>query len=700
MPEHNASARRGHLRAAALVSLALLTACGSMTAPPPDPAPAPAAQVGPVQIDHDQIDHVRLDRMGGDVWAFEQRVSGTAPPGCGEVEIERDGVRLRAPVEAGRFAIDVPLAPGANTVDASCSEPPADTEGEAAGAGTARAIYQVRLPAAPRAEAQVTLTDGALVLEGDRSRPNQATEAALVSLRWQDDEGNPAPLRSAAGERLSSAMGARVVLRTPAVDGEYVVWLDVRDASGLEDRAGVYFVVEDGRPRLVDRARENPAWVDDAVLYGVVPFLFGEPAFEAVTRRLPQLVELGVTTLWLSPSFASPDGDYGYAVDDYFAVREGWGSTESFRRLVDAAHEAGLRVILDFVPNHSSDEHAYFAHAQAHGARSPYYAFYERDEEGRPQHYFDWENLPNLDYDNPEVRRWMTEAFSYWVRELDVDGFRVDASWGVHERAPDFFAELRRELVRIEPELLLVAEASARRAEYFEGGFDVAYDWTSEVGQWAWKDVFEGETADVDALRAALTADGQGFSADAKVLRFLDNNDTGERFSTRHGPGLERVAAAMLLTLPGLPALFTGQELGLAYHPYQQEAPLELTPDPAREARYRRLIRLRRDEPALRRGRMVLLDVEPDANVLAYVRLPDARAAEEGARPVLVALNFSDGSVDAQMTLPASLRGVPFEDAARLLGAGRKSRRAAGDLTVRLPPHDATVWRLGASSAR
>ena len=171
-------------------------------------------------------------------------------------------------------------------------------------------------------------------------------------------------------------------------------------------------------------------------------------------------------------------------------------------------------------------EHPYFQHALQHGKASPYYDFYDRDDQGNYTYYFNWTHLPNLNYDNPQVRRWMAEALSYWIREFDVDGYRVDAIWGVKQRRPDFWPEMRAELQRIKPDILLIAEASARDPYYVQQGFDAAYDWTDELGHWAWENVFEEPTGIAQRLHAALTNDGKGYGPDSLIFRFLNNNDT------------------------------------------------------------------------------------------------------------------------------------------------------------------------------
>jgi glycosidase len=309
---------------------------------------------------------------------------------------------------------------------------------------------------------------------------------------------------------------------------------------------------------------------------------------------------------------------------------------------------------MDFVPNHTSNEHPYFKDTLEKGQNSPYWDFYDRDENGDYTYYFDWTHLPNLNYDNPEVRRMMLEAFSHWVREFDVDGFRVDACWGVQQRRPDFWPEWRRELKRIKPDLLLLAEASARDPYNFENGFDAAYDWTEDLGRWAWGG-FWGEQAEkvearhlVERLKNALLNEPEGYHPDALIFRFLNNNDTGTRFIQTHGEPLTRVATALLLTLPGIPCIYTGDEAGQWFRPY-----FDVTPISFRE-RYRglrdyhkKLIALRKEIPSLHSRLWQLLETGPADQVLAYLRF-----LEGNTEPVLIVLNFSEEPAQTAVSLP------------------------------------------------
>ena len=134
----------------------------------------------------------------------------------------------------------------------------------------------------------------------------------------------------------------------------------------------------------------------------------------------------------------------------------------------------------------------------------------------------------------------MLEAFSYWVREFDVAGFRVDVAWGVRERKPEFWPRWRREMKRIKPDVLLLAESSTRDPYYFDNGYDAAYDWTSAVGEWAWELAWDSKSLITYNLHSALTNNDQGFHPDALIFRFLNNNDTGDRFITQHGEEILR----------------------------------------------------------------------------------------------------------------------------------------------------------------
>ncbi|AUX23224.1 alpha amylase [Sorangium cellulosum] len=608
--------------------------------------------------------------MAGDaeVWAFSARIQGAlVGPGTLErcvVQVGND--TLPAAVDRQRLSADVPLREGENVIFANCRE---KSGGELR---SPRVRYRVMLRDAPRAHARAARAGDRLVLDAAGSEPAERSRAEIVAFDWHRLRKGAPPEHVGRGPRLD--------LPAPDAGAPALYELRVRDARGRSDAARA------AAPREGQGAAGAPAWIDEAVVYGVVPPFFGSPPLSSVRAALPTLERLGVTAIWLSPIFAAPRGDFGYAVTDYFTVRGDYGTEEDLKELIDDAHRRDLRVLLDLVPNHSSAEHPYFLEAEQSKGRHHYFSFYDRDDEGEPTHYFDWEHLPNLNYDNAEVERWMREVSLHWVRRFGIDGYRVDAAWGIKERRPDFWPAWAAELRRVNPELLLVAEASARDPYYVRHGFDAAYDWTEQLGRWAWEGVFASPRGIAARLDAALAEAARSTPRPERTLRFINNNDTGARFITRHGPGLTRVAAAALLTLPGIPCIYSFDEIGAEYEPYAGLTPVAR---PARDdllRHYERLIRLRRSTPALRSPGLLTVHAGPDDEVLAYLRYADG---EPGF--ALVVLNFSDQPVSERLVVPE-----PFARRARgglrerLSGAA--ARLDAGALALDIAPWDVRIF--------
>lgn len=416
------------------------------------------------------------------------------------------------------------------------------------------------------------------------------------------------------------------------------------------------------------------------VAYGVVPPLFGsDHPLEAVTDQLDELDRLGVDALWLSPIQATDDeGQISYGSTDYFSIREDFGSPEDLKKLVHEAHERGMKVLLDFAPNHVSVEHEFYQDVLDRGTESPYYDWFDRDENGNVTCYFDWDNLINLNYSNPDVQKLVTDAFEHWVKEYDVDGYRVDAAWGPAERNPQFWGKLNERLKALKPDIFLLAEAGARDPYYVENGFDAAYDWGETIGRWSWADVFDKEDQIGRRLHEALTA--ASGTPPGQVARFINNNDTEDRFISRYGATKTRAAATLLLTLPGLPIVYTGDEVGAEFRPYDDPPPLSWKDPHKLRPHYQKLIALRESEPSLAHGDWQPVAVKGSGAAFAFVR----RA--EGADPVLVVVNFG-GAAKLQLDRPEGFEGPALQD---LLGGGAISA-ADPDLRLTLPPGGSVV---------
>lgn len=400
-------------------------------------------------------------------------------------------------------------------------------------------------------------------------------------------------------------------------------------------------------------APRSPDWLQGAVAYGVVPPLFGDPPIRSVTAKLDQLQALGVNAIWLSPIQPSDDPSLiSYGATDLCGVRPDFGDDEDLRELVRAAHARDIKVLLDITPNHLSSAHPYFQDALAQGQASPYYDYFERQEDGEPAHYFDWDHLINLNYDNPDVQSMVAEAFEYWIDTFGVDGFRVDAAWGPRQRQPAFWSQLNERLSQRYPDLFMLAEASARDPYYLSHGFDAAYDWGDSLGEWAWGDAFSQDEGIAARLSAALSHTSA--TPPERIARFLNNNDTGERFITRHGPEKTKVAATLLLTLPGLPIIYMGDEVGAEFEPYEDPPPLTWEDPHELLSHYQQLIEWRENLPALAQGDFELIELDGEPDACAYLR-----KGPEG-ETVLVVLNFGEGGA---VQLPTTeLPPGPWQD--------------------------------------
>lgn len=418
------------------------------------------------------------------------------------------------------------------------------------------------------------------------------------------------------------------------------------------------------------------------VVYGVIPRRFSAAGLAGIEEKLPELRELGVTALWLSPIFEHAPHDFGYGMTDYLKVDPEYGSEEDLKRLVDAAHEENLLVLLDFAPNHTSESHRFYQDVRARGDDSPYAEYYQRDESGKYQHYFHWANLINLNYDNHAVQDMVIDAMRHWVVACDVDGFRMDAAWGIRMRTPGFWPRCLQVLRSCRPDLLVIAEASTLDGFYHHAGFDAAYDWSHELGQWAWSDAFHDTARPAPALgRRLVESSGPG-----QVFRFLNNNDTGQRFITTHGPARYRTAAAVLLTSPGVPCLYMGDEVGLEFEPYARTGPVSWPVDPGLTEFHRRLIALRNAHDLGSPG-LTLLDNDAAEQCLSYAR------PSRSTLPLVCVFNFGP---DAEIEVDLPTRGV---STAEDLWTGATTQVRGDRISLRMGADAFAILRLEAVRA-
>ncbi len=363
----------------------------------------------------------------------------------------------------------------------------------------------------------------------------------------------------------------------------------------------------------------HPEWSRSATIYQVNQRQFTpEGTFRAAEAHLPRLRDLGVDIVWIMP--VNPIGEVNrkgplgspYAVKDYLAVNPEFGTIEDLRHFVATAHDLGLHVILDWVANHTAwDNNLVTEHPE----------WYARDWKGdfRPTPWWDWEDIIDLDYSQPGLREYMTEAMKFWVREADIDGFRCDVAGFV---PVDFWDNLRRELDEIKP-VFMLGEWEAR--DLHVGAFDMTY-------AWSWNETMHRIAkgiVDVEALKVYYAWNDRFYQRDAYRMLFVSNHDKNAWEGTEYEQFGDALEPAIVLSVmsEGMPLLYNGQEAGsdkrLAFFDKDE---IEWREDPQGEL-YRRLFALKKEHRALWNGswgaRMVRVPNTDEKSVLSFVRAAD-----------------------------------------------------------------------------
>ncbi|WP_435095900.1 alpha-amylase family glycosyl hydrolase [Halorubrum sp. N11] len=411
----------------------------------------------------------------------------------------------------------------------------------------------------------------------------------------------------------------------------------------------------------VTRPNDPPEWAESPTVYEIFVRSFaGETlptTFREIERRVEYLESLEVDCLWLTPVLASPT-THGYHITDYFDTADDLGSREAFESLVDRCHEADIKVVFDLVVNHTSRDHPAF---QLHSAGVDAYADHFRRVDAErnvvdvewaslreggddiPEYYFNWQRIPNLNYDSLAVRSWMLDVVDEWADV--VDGFRCDVAWGVSHA---FWKEVRD---RVPEDFLLLDETIPRDADYHEGEFHMHYDTTLYE---TLRDVGAGEKPADAVLDALDDAAWAGFPDSAVHLRYVENHDESRYVDEYDEPSL-RAAAAATFTVPGAPMIYYGQERGVP----EQRGPMRWHDgDADLTAFHRALASLRAEIPALRDGVVEPVAHEVTAGdsaeeagdgrddaVVAYAR-------EDGEHRYVVVLNFAADTASVSLGEP------------------------------------------------
>ena len=375
----------------------------------------------------------------------------------------------------------------------------------------------------------------------------------------------------------------------------------------------------------------NPDWVKNATIYELNIRQFSqEGTFKAIEKQLPRLKKMGINIIWLMPvqpiGVINRKGSLGsyYSVKDYLKVNPEFGTDADFRSLVKAIHAQEMYVILDWVANHSSwDNMLATQHPE----------WYTKSREGRfqPTPWRDYDDIIDFDYSQPGLRKYMTEALKFWVKEYDIDGYRCDVASFV---PIDFWENARKELDAIKPVFML---AEAEDKELHRRAFDATYNWTL----WNILHQIAINNKSVKTLGEAYIAEHVSiFPKEGIRMNFIDNHDKnsweGNQYSN-FGPALKAVTVFTAM-MDGMPMVYSGQEAGL------NRSLLFFEKDPIvwkkheNEALYTTLFALKHKNQALwngnRGGEMVRIMNDKMDQIISFVR-------EKNGDKVITLINLS-----------------------------------------------------------
>ncbi len=393
----------------------------------------------------------------------------------------------------------------------------------------------------------------------------------------------------------------------------------------------------------VELGYEAPDWSKDAVLYELNVRQFSdEGTFKAIEEKIGELDSLGVDVIWFMPihpigelNRKGPLGSY-YSIKDFRDVNPEFGTIEDFKSLVNKIHDAGMHVMMDWVPNHSSwDNHLAEEHPD----------WYAQDSAGNFVSPYDWTDVIQFDWSSTGLQEYMKDALLYWVRDIGIDGFRVDHP---HVTPADFWLKARLEMDKVKPVLMLAENED--RVEFFDNGYDINYSWELHH---LMNQVAQGE-AEASVLHEALMREFEKYPEHAGRLRFITNHDENSWAGTieeRLGDAQEAFAV-FIYTIPGVPLIYNGQEAGLNKRlKFFERDPIEWHDSYLREF-YTSLNTLKEENPALYNGKFGgdfnTLGVTGDDDVYAYFMTRDDNR-------VVSIINFDDEA--AEFVVSANIAG-------------------------------------------
>jgi len=411
-------------------------------------------------------------------------------------------------------------------------------------------------------------------------------------------------------------------------------------------------------------AKFSPEVEESSVIYEVnIRQYSPEGTFNAFTKDIPQLKELGVKIIWVMPIFPISQtkrkatggddskfasempaaeqhkylGSY-YAVSDFKKVNPEFGTIEDFRNLVKTAHENGIYVILDWVPNHTGWDHVWIKEHPEYYTKNAKGEIIDpiNPETGKS---WGWSDVADLNYDNQGLRKEITADMMHWIKNENIDGFRCDVAGNV---PLDFWQKTIPQL-RKEKNIFMLAEAWEPTL-LKDGLFDMAYGWEAHHTM---NKIAQGKET-VKNWDTYIEKINKDYEANDILMNFVDNHDENSWNGTikgRLGKG-EEAMTALSYVMPGMPLVYSGNEYGLNHSlKFFEKDSIPKTKGKDWELRAK-LGKLKAENSALNGGKnkakYTRIKTDDDTNVLAFVR-------EKDGKKVVYMANFSNNTINAKV---------------------------------------------------
>ena len=363
---------------------------------------------------------------------------------------------------------------------------------------------------------------------------------------------------------------------------------------------------------------QHADWSYSAVIYEMnVRQLTEEGTFKSAMRHLQHLKDVGVDVVWMMPIYpigvAERKGSLGsyYSISDYCDVNPEFGSMAEFDAFVVEAHRLGIKVLLDWVANHTARDAKWLKNKPMN--------WYERDEQGVAKVPWDWSDTAKLNYAEKEVWKGQIDAMKFWVEKHGVDGFRCDMAMLVPLA---FWQEVRKELQSVKSDIFMLAEAEG--VEFFDNAFDACYGWELHHSM---VDVAQGKSR-VGVLRDKIYSILNNNPQTSMCMSFTSNHDENSwsgSEQSRFGEALDAMSALTFVLPKSFPLIYTGQEIGYdhSFAFFDKDAMPKFEPNEATE-KYRRLCELKHEFSALnsadKGGSFIEINTNASDCLLTFVR--------------------------------------------------------------------------------